>query len=101
MKKFLSIFTFSLISTLLIAQSNQIIWQKTFGGSKNDFANRIRQTQDGGYIICGNTLSQDGDVHDQFGNFFYDAWVVKLDANKDTLWTHSYGGTYDEAGYDR
>ena len=40
------------------------IWDKTFGGSSIDYANSIQQTSDGGYIVAGYTLSNDGDISD-------------------------------------
>ncbi|MDR1979851.1 MAG: hypothetical protein LBQ42_14035, partial [Synergistaceae bacterium] len=30
-----------------------IEWEKTFGGSGNDYAHAIQQTADGGYIMVG------------------------------------------------
>jgi ABC-type cobalt transport system substrate-binding protein len=30
-------------------------WEKTFGGAKDDWANAVIQTQDGGYLIVGRT----------------------------------------------
>lgn len=97
-----SLFFLSLILTsfCINAQSDQIIWQKTLGGTSNDVANKIKPTSDGGYIVCGHTESKDGDVHDHHGNFFTDAWFVKLDEFGDTIWTHAYGGTYDETAQD-
>lgn len=87
-------------SVLVIAQSDQIYWEHTYGGTDQDVAYRIKPTSDGGYIACGYTYSRDGDVHEHFGNFFTDAWIIKLDQNGDTVWTHAYGGTYDELAVD-
>ncbi len=52
-------------------------WQKTYGGSNNDYANCIQKTNDGHYIIAGNTESNDGDIPNSHG--FTDAWVIKID----------------------
>ena len=51
--------------------------QKTYGGSGFDRANCIQKTNDGHYIIAGNTVSSDGDVIITHGGS--DAWVVKID----------------------
>jgi hypothetical protein len=39
-----------------------LLWQKSLGGSDDDEAKSIQQTNDGGYIICGMTASSDGDL---------------------------------------
>lgn len=46
-------------------------WNKTFGGSLNDVARSIRQTDDGGFIIAGNTQS--------FGSGMSDFYLIKTD----------------------
>ena len=48
------------------------VWQKTYGGSGNDYAYSIQQTADGGYIVAGNTAS--------FGAGGSDAWILSLAA---------------------
>jgi hypothetical protein len=58
--------------------SGNILWQKCLGGSNFEMARSIRQTTDGGYIVAGFTLSDNGDVSGNHG--FYDAWIVKLSA---------------------
>lgn len=40
-----------------MAQVPVIQWQKSLGGSGNDYANSIQQTADGGYIVVGYTSS--------------------------------------------
>jgi len=52
--------------------SGNVQWQKTYGGTGNDYANSIQQTTDGGYIVAGVTTS--------FGAGG-DFWVLKLDSS--------------------
>lgn len=74
-----------------------ITWQKTLGGTFSDIAYAVQQTMDGGYVIAGKTISQDGDV---MGNHGYsDAWVVKLDAMGSILWQKAIGGSDDDNAY--
>jgi hypothetical protein len=56
--------------------SGDILWQKCLGGSDWDVANSIAQTADGGFIVSGESYSNDGDVNGNHGG--YDYWVVKL-----------------------
>ncbi len=51
-------------------------WQKSLGGTDNDFANSIQSTTDGGYIVAGQATSNNGDVSGNHGAT--DAWVIKL-----------------------
>jgi PKD repeat protein/outer membrane protein assembly factor BamB/pimeloyl-ACP methyl ester carboxylesterase len=76
--------------------SGNITWQKSLGGSGGDSARSIQQTNDGGYIVAGNTQSNDGDVTGNHGHCDY--WIVKLDASGNITWQKSLGGSdYDSA----
>lgn len=65
------------------------LWTKTYGGTKNDDANSVEQTADGGYIIAGTTSS--------FGDTLGDIYLVKTNSAGDTLWTKSYGSNLTDA----
>ncbi len=56
--------------------SGSLLWQKPLGGSGADDGSSIEQTDDNGYVIAGNSASNDGDVTGNHGTF--DCWVVKL-----------------------
>ena len=71
--------------------AGSISWQKALGGSNEDYANCIQQTEDGGYIVAGDTYSDDGDVSGLHG--WVDFWVVKLDAYGNISWQKAFGGT--------
>ncbi len=51
-------------------------WQKSMGGTANDFANSIHLTNDGGFVIAGQAISNNGNVSGNHGAT--DAWVIKL-----------------------
>ena len=61
-------------------------WQKTLGGTNNDIARSIQQTADGGYIITGEAVSDDGDVLNDLNGAYGNAWVVKLDSTGNIQW---------------
>jgi len=67
-----------------------IIWNKTYGGDSNDWANSVESTNDGGYIIVGGTNS--------FGVGDFDIWLVKLDSDGDKEWDKTYGNIYYNFG---
>ncbi len=77
--------------------SGYIEWQKVLGGSSRDDANFIQQTNDGGYIVVGNTSSNDGDVSGNHNEYVWDDyWVVKLDSFGNIEWQKCFGGSDDD-----
>jgi hypothetical protein len=76
---------------MIKADSNgDTLWTRTFGGIEIDVGKSVQQTTDGGYIITGQTGS--------FGKGGWDVWLIKTDANGDTLWTKTYGDTLGDIG---
>ena len=74
--------------------SGNIEWQKAFGGFDEDEAYAIQQTSDGGYIVAGSTLSDDGDVTGHHGD--YDYWIVKIDSAGNMQWQKTLGGSSED-----
>jgi hypothetical protein len=71
--------------------NGNIQWAKTYGGIDYDWAHSVQQTSDGGYILAGGT--------DSFGAGYYDALLVKTDANGNISWAKIYGGTDDDIAF--
>lgn len=72
---------------------------KNYGGSKNDVANAVVKTQDGGAAVLGYTQSINGDISDKTTEGF-DFWVLKLDADGNLQWNKTFGGSEDDRGND-
>lgn len=70
---------------------------KKMGGTGIDIANCIRQTSDGGYIVAGESSSNDGDVSFNYGQTDY--WIVKLSSSGTIQWQKSYGGSNFDKAY--
>ena len=62
-------------------------WARTYGGTDEDLANSVAQTDDGGYVLAGQT-----------GRFPtpFDFLLVKTFANGTMQWNQTYGGASDE-----
>lgn len=85
------------------AQVPAIQWQFSLGGTLDDngLGCSRQPTPDGGYILCGRSNSNDGDVTGHHGTASEpDAWIVKLDTNGYIDWQHSYGGTLNDIASD-
>ncbi len=87
-----------LLAIMQLPAQPAIQWQKTVGGSDSERACAIAQTRDEGYITCGYTISNDGDI--MSNNGLIDFLVVKFDKTGGVEWENVFGGSYNDWGYD-
>jgi hypothetical protein len=74
--------------------NGNMVWNRTYGGTLNDWAHWGQQTADGGYIIAGASQSYGHPLGVQ------DCWVVKTNSLGTTVWTRTFGGALiDGIGY--
>ncbi len=66
-------------------------WSQTYGGSARDIAFAILPTIDDGFILAGETRSS--------GSGLSDLYLVKTNAQGDSLWAKTFGGTEQDFGY--
>ncbi|QWT85255.1 T9SS type A sorting domain-containing protein [Chryseobacterium sp. PCH239] len=91
MRYLTSIFLFLIYSALAAQSAPSIEWQKALGGTHGESANAVQQTSDGGYIVAGNSMSNDGDVTGNHGGGDY--WIVKLNPAGGIQWQKTLGGS--------
>lgn len=83
--------------------SGQMIWEKSYGGTFDDYPNSIKKTNDNGFVISGYSNSSDGHIthlhleHDSFQGFPItitndEFWILKLDNSGNVQWSKTYGG---------
>ena len=68
-----------------ISVAGALEWERCYGGSQDDDAYDVRQTADSGYIVVGNTASNDGDVSGNHGGYD-DIWVIKISSSGILQW---------------
>ncbi|MBI5218692.1 MAG: hypothetical protein HY958_07175 [Bacteroidia bacterium] len=68
--------------------SGTILWQKTYGGTGNDYGKGVKETADGGIIVSG-----------QYAGASLDFYLLKTDASGNLLWSKEIGGSTSEDGY--
>ena len=79
-------------------RKGNIEWQTFYGGEDDDELSDVIQTKDGGYLIYGESDSENENVVGSHGNG--DIWVIKTDAMGKMEWQKCYGGTkYEEPEY--
>jgi hypothetical protein len=76
---------------LKISATGKLIWEKSFGGDQIDEARAIVSSNDGNYIIAGDTRSNANDVSNNIGAA--DLWLIKISPNGDLIWEKTIGGS--------
>ncbi|KQC14679.1 MAG: hypothetical protein APR63_13730 [Desulfuromonas sp. SDB] len=74
-----------------INNSGDSLWAHTIGGNHHDYGHSIQQTDDGGYIITGHTLS--------YGDAAAKVYLIKTDENGVAIWKKFYGGGAEDVGH--
>jgi len=74
-----------------------MVWERTYGGSGADVAFDIDLTSDGGFVVIGESASNNGDITASRGT--RDCWLIKLTSTGLLEWERSYGGTSAETGW--
>ncbi|HEV8084380.1 MAG TPA: T9SS type A sorting domain-containing protein [Chitinophagaceae bacterium] len=67
-------------------------WDKTLGGSGDEFVNQAIQTEDGGYIAVGLSNSDISGDKSENSKGLNDYWAIKLDRNGNKQWDKTAGG---------
>jgi hypothetical protein len=67
------------------------LWDKVFGGAKDDVGMSVVQTKDGGYFITGRTAS--------YGAGEDDVWLLKTGPQGILQWNVTIGGKKDDVGF--
>ncbi len=78
---------------LKIDLSGNILWEKTYGGTKDDYCVSLSPTCDGGYLLGGHTFSFGGALN---------MYLVKTDSAGNMAWNRTFGGSdweYANAAY--
>ncbi len=78
-----------------------LVWSRTYGGTRKDFSYDILATTNGGFVLSGITLSNDGDVSgyhtipdlpEGIVSTWEDMWIVKIDDEGNIEWQSCIGG---------
>ena len=89
--RFIFILQFVFAVTPLLSQD--VLWEKSYGGTLSDYLSDAQPTADFGFILAGSSLSdKSGNKQEKnLGNLDY--WVWKMDEFGELDWQKSYGGS--------
>lgn len=76
-----------------------IKWENTIGGSGFDRFWSLQLTDDGGFILCGDSNSNISGDKTEKCNGLSDYWVIKLNATGGIQWQNSIGGDNAELAF--
>ena len=79
---------FALMSSNVIAQAPDSLWLHHYGGTDKEIGFDAIEGDPGYYYVVGKTKSS--------GNGGFDAFILKLDNDGETLWEKTYGDFLDE-----
>ncbi|MEM9832046.1 MAG: hypothetical protein AAF944_15540 [Bacteroidota bacterium] len=69
------------------------LWDNIYGGGEGgDFLSKIVKTQDGNYLLAGNSKSPAGFEKSEGSRGGQDYWLVKIDPDGNQLWDKTIGG---------
>lgn len=72
------------LSLLKISENGGVIWQKDYGTTSSDYGLAVEVTDNNEILAAGKS-----------GGMIPSGFIVKADANGDTIWTKIYEGIYD------
>ena len=72
-----------------VSLEGKLIWEKSLGGKRDEFAGGVEITDDGGLLVVGDSNS--------FGNGYKDVYIVKLDQNGKEITSYVIGGEKEDS----
>ncbi len=78
-------------ATVAAAFEGDLLWTSLYGGSETEDVKELVQTADSSWIILGETNS--------VGAGSSDVWLICLDSNGDSLWSHTYGDALPQVAW--
>ncbi len=84
------------IWVIKLSSNGDLLWERSFGGSKYETANSIIQSADKKIHILGSTLSNDKNISFQMGSS--DFWLLTIDSDGNLLSEQTFGGSNFDKG---
>lgn len=76
--------------------SQNIVWDKTFGGEGREYLSDAQATQDFGFILAGSSASRKDINKTESSHGDLDYWIWKMDEHGELEWEKSIGGNLED-----
>lgn len=80
-----------------VNKDGEKVWDKRYGSLTGDIFDSIIPCKDGGFLLIGDSGSDENELKTSPNYGDMDYWIVKIDVNGQKLWDVSYGGTVGDA----
>jgi hypothetical protein len=78
---------------ILSANSQDILWEKSYGGKHSEYLFDAIPTPDYGFILAGSSISNKNGNKSDNGKGNFDYWIWKMDEKGGAEWQKSFGGS--------
>lgn len=75
---------------LNVNQEGSLIWEKSYGGSEEDFSTQVIELQTGEIMLLGKSSSYNHDIQLNYGDF--DVILLKIGPTGKLIWSKNFGG---------
>lgn len=75
---------------LQLDTTGNVVWQKSLGGDLDDNLFALTATNDGGFIVGGNSNSDASNTKTKGSQKGSDFWIIRFDKEANMLWQESY-----------
>ncbi|UUC44155.1 T9SS type A sorting domain-containing protein [Flavobacterium cerinum] len=84
---------FLLLACPLHSFSQDILWEKSYGGKHAEFLADVLPTPDYGFLLVGSSLSDKNGNKQMASSGNFDYWLWKMDEHGSPEWQKSFGGS--------
>ena len=82
---------------LKLSSNGNLLWQKNFGGSADDYGKAIAEVDSNNFIIAGYTYSNDHDILSHYGSTQNcDFIAMKINSTGNVIWSKNFGGNEND-----
>ncbi len=76
------------------------VWDKTLGGTEDEWLSALAPAEDGGFLVTGSSESNATGNKSENSLGYFDFWAVRIDENGNKIWDRTIGANGSESNKD-